>query len=122
MTFGGDNAAAVPVPNSVTVNGVADALFETDKVALRLLIDFGVKVVLIVQLLLPARPLPHVFVCEKSVGLLPPKVIEEIAIKPGAVLVRVTGWETLLVPRAWVANVRLVGEMKRGALSKTETR
>ena len=52
---------------------------ETDKVAVRVLIDCGVNVTLITQLLFEGRLDPHVLVCVKSLAFVPVTVMEEMA-------------------------------------------
>src|ERR1700722_10512263 len=117
----GDNAMAVPDPCSATVCGEPAALSAIDRFAVRVLIDCGAKVTLMVQVLLPARLDPQVLVCVKSPGFAPVKVIGEMDMALGAVLERVTGCGVLPVPRTWAPNVMLLGETEKGELSRTET-
>ena len=120
-TLVGENDAAVPVPCSDAVCGDPGPLSETDNVAVRVLIDWGVNAMLITQLPFEGRLDPHVLVCVKSLAFVPVKVIEEMATAASVLLLKVTGCEALLFPRTPVLKVRLVGESTKEELSRTET-
>jgi hypothetical protein len=67
----GFNLTSVPVPLSETVWGLPRALSETDRLAVRVLMAFGVNVTWIVQLAPAAAELPQVLVWAKSPGSAP---------------------------------------------------
>jgi hypothetical protein len=71
----------VPVPVSGTVCGLPAALSVIETEAVRMPFAVGVKVTLMVQFAPAATLVPHVFVCEKSVELVP--------VTPMLVIVRV---------------------------------
>lgn len=66
----------------------------------------GVKVTLIVQLELPARLVPHVFVSPKS----PDAAMEVIVSALALLFARVTGCDALVVVTSWPPNVRPLGD------------
>jgi hypothetical protein len=77
------------------------------KLAVRFPAAVGVNVTLTVQLPFAANELAHVLVSAKSPGLAPVKAIPLIAKAAFPVLLRVKDWVALVVPRFWLAKVRL---------------
>src|ERR1017187_3682190 len=75
--------------------------------ALRLPAAVGVNVTEMLQFPPAATLAPQVLVCAKSPGLVP--VTARLLIRRVAepMLLRVTDWAALVVPRFWLANVRL---------------
>src|SRR5439155_21127861 len=94
----------------LVLSGLFVALSVTVRVAVRVPVAVGLNVTLIVQLDAAATLVPQVFVCAKSPLLAPVRamVVMLNAALPG--LERVTGWDALVVPTFWLANVREVGE------------
>src|ERR1035441_2664132 len=98
---------ATPVPERVTVWGDPAALSVMVTDALRLPAAVGVNVTEMLQLPPAATLAPQVLVCAKSPGLVPvtPRLLIRRVAVP--VLLSVTDWAALVVPRFWLANVRL---------------
>src|ERR1039457_756674 len=96
-----------PVPERVTVWGDPAALSVMVTDAPRLPAAVGVKVTEILQFPPAATLAPQVLVCAKSPALVP--VTARLLIRRVAVpvLLSVTDWAALVVPRFWLANVRL---------------
>jgi len=69
----------------------------------------GLNVTLIGQLPLTANVFPHVFVCPKLPGFIPPIPIELIESGPMPVFDKVTTCAALVVPTAWLPKDRVVG-------------
>jgi hypothetical protein len=91
---------------------VPDALSATATLADRLPEALGENVTEIVHVAFTssvAGLTGHVFVCVKSEAFVPPTEIPVIANGAVPELVRVVFWTALVVPTAWLANVRLVG-------------
>src|SRR5690349_9345400 len=100
----------VPVPVTGTVCGLPGALSVRVSSALRVFFALGVNDTLMVQLLPANSEVPQVLVCVKSPVLVPVKlmlVMERVAVP---VLLSVTFCDRLVVPRTWVAKVRLDGD------------
>src|ERR1700722_3784119 len=103
-------AELVPVPVRATVCGLLPALSEMFRVAVRVPVPVGVKVMPMVQES-PAGTLdPQSFDCPKSERFVPlPKIL--LMVKAVLrVLVSVTFCVALVVPTACEPNVRLVGD------------
>ena len=93
-------SALVTVPEPVTTFRVPEAAP----------VATGSKVTLMVQNAPAARKDGQLLVWAKSVALVPVNERESIASETPPVLVSLTAWEALLVPVAWEAKVREVGE------------
>ena len=81
------------------------ALSMTVNVPLRVPDAVGVKVMLMVQLALPARPDPQLSVSAKSPLMVVALTVRGVDVR----FVRVMGWELLVVPTNWLPKLRLVG-------------
>jgi hypothetical protein len=106
-------AGAVPVPVRVTVCGLPPALSMTERVPPRLPIALGVNVMLIVQALLAANvagEIGQLFVCAKSLALLPVNVSAVTVRADVPVLVSVTVCAELVVVTSWFPNEAEPGE------------
>ena len=103
-------AAAVPVPERLTVCGLPVALSVIVTVAVRLPVAAGVKVTLIVQLPPAATELPQVLVCAKSLGLVPVMARLEMVKVAVPVLLRVAVCAPLVEATAWLLKEMLLGE------------
>jgi hypothetical protein len=92
----------VPVPLRVTDCGEPAALSVRETDAAKVVAEAGVKVTDMAHLAPAARDLPHVFVCAKSLGLVP--VMEMLPMESAAlpVLVSVTACAALVAPTAAV--------------------
>ena len=71
LRFATGAGTAVPVPLNVAVCGELEALSATERTAVKLATDAGVKVMEIVQLAEAAMVAPQVLVCAKSAGFAP---------------------------------------------------
>jgi hypothetical protein len=80
------------------------------RAAVRVPAEDGSNVTLTVQLLLPARLDPQVFVFAKSEALLPVRLRLVIAMAAVLPFVIVTGCGELVVPTVWAANVSEAGD------------
>ena len=98
-------ANAAPVPVRLAVWGLLSALSLTVNVPVRIPDAVGVKVTLIVQLALPARPDPQLSVSAKSPLTVAPLTVKGVDVR----FVRTMGWELLVVPTDWLPKLRLVG-------------
>ncbi len=78
--------------------------------AVRLPLEVGVKVTLIVQLAPVATELPQVFVSAKSEPLVPEIAMLEIVRPALPRLVSVTACGLLVVVTGWLAKVKLAGD------------
>jgi hypothetical protein len=98
--------AEVAVPLNVTCCGLAAALSVNEIAPLLTPLTVGVKVTEMAQLALTARLAPQVLVWAKSpeAAML---VNESVAVP---VFFNVTVCTALVVPTAWLANVKLVGD------------
>jgi hypothetical protein len=94
----------VPDPVRLTVCGLPLALSVMVRVPLRVPVAVGVKVTLIAQVEPAATPLPQLFVSAKS----PVVAMLEKCTGVVPLLVKVTACAALVVPTAWLANVKLV--------------
>jgi hypothetical protein len=103
-------AGAVPVPERLTVWGLPLALSVTVSEAARLPLAEGVKVTLSVQFAPAATEPPQVFVCAKSLEFVPVIAIPVRLKVALPLLLRVIVPAALLVPTAWFAKERLLGE------------
>jgi hypothetical protein len=99
-------AGAVPVPDKLTVCGLLLALSVKVSVPVRAPVAVGVNATLAVQELPAARLLLHVLVSEK---LLPTVMLVKVTVAVPE-LVTFTNCGALLVPTAWLAKVRVLGE------------
>src|SRR2546425_227538 len=88
-----------PVPVRLTFCGLLVAASVIVSVAVRVPDAVGEKVMLKLQFELAARLEPHVLVCEKSPGLLPVNTTPLIATAMLELLLRVTVWAALALPR-----------------------
>jgi hypothetical protein len=100
----------LPVPVRLKLCGLPVALSVTLTAAVRVPVAVGVKVTLIVQVPPAATLDPQELLWAKSPELVPVTAMPEIVRLALPVLERVTAWAALLVPTAWLANVRLLGE------------
>src|SRR2546426_151937 len=92
-------------PDKATLSGLSCALSVIVSVPARFPPAAGGNVTLIVQLAPAATLLPQVLVCAKSL-LTAMLAMVSVAFR---LLVRVTAWAALVVPTAWLANVKLAG-------------
>ena len=102
--------AVTPVPVSATVCGEPAALSATLTDAENEAADAGVNVALMVQEAFASTVVAQLFVCAKSLGLLPVSVIPEMSRLAFPVLVRVIARAALVVPVVWFPNATDVGE------------
>ena len=98
-----------PVPVRATVCGVPAALSSILIEALRVPAAAGVNVTVIVQLAWDTRDAPQLFVCEKSLLLIPVRVMPVIPKTEPPVLVSVATWDALVVPVDTLPKPRVVG-------------
>jgi hypothetical protein len=106
----GESFAVVPIPIRLTFCGLPAALSVTLRAAVRVPLAVGLNVILMLQLAPVANELPQVWVCAKSPALVPVIAIPLIVKVVVPILVSVTGFAGLDVPRATVPKLRLVGE------------
>ncbi len=91
---------AVPVPLSVAVCGLPDALSITETAAVRVPEASGVNVILIVQLVAAASEVPQLLLCAKSSPFVPVTIMEVMLNAALPVLFNVSGLAPLVVPTA----------------------
>jgi hypothetical protein len=103
-------AAAVPVPERLTVCGLPAELSATLSNAVRLPLAAGVKVMLNVQLDPAGSELPQLLAWAKSPGLAPVIVTLEMLTAAVPALSKVAVPAPLVVPTGWLAKARLPGE------------
>jgi len=101
------SVADVAVPLNITCCGLPAALSVNEIAPVRIPLELGVNMTRMEQLALTARLAPHVLVWAKSpeAAML---VIESAAVP---LLDKVTACEVLVVPTAWLANAKLVGDI-----------
>jgi hypothetical protein len=90
--------AGVPVPFSVTVCGESLALSVTERAALKLAAEVGVKVTEIAQLDPTSSAEPQVLVCAKALAFVPPMEMPAMVSTALPVFVRAIVWSALVVP------------------------
>ena len=100
-------AGPPPAPLRLTAWWPSEALSVIVSVAVRVPVAVGVKVTLIVQLAPPATELPQLLVWAKSPALVPARATLVTLKLALPVFVRVTGWAELLVPKGWLAKVKV---------------
>ena len=105
-----------PVPERVAVCGLFVALSVSVSDALRAPAALGVNVTLMAQVAPAATLAPQVFVCAKSVALVPVKPTVVMLNAVLCELVSVTAWAALVVPTFWLPKVSEVGERLGGAV------
>lgn len=105
-----DPEPPVPVPETGTCCGLLGSLSVKTRVAVRVPARVGLNKRLTVQLEEAARLEPQVFVCEKSVVLVPVKVMLVILTAAVPELVRVTVFAPLVLPTATGPQVSDVGD------------
>ncbi len=105
-----DTVIAYPVPDSETLCGEVGSASLIVSVALSEAATSGANVTVMVQLELPARDVPQVFVCLKSVGFVPPIAIDAIATAAEPVFVTVTVLPVLVVPTIVELKLRLFAD------------
>ena len=98
-------SGATAVPVIFTIWGLVEALSTIVNAPVIEATALGAKLTLIVQLFDAARDDPQLFVCVKS----PLVEIEPIESGPDPEFLIVTGFDELVVPAAWLLNVKLVG-------------
>jgi len=104
-------------PTDCLLPAVLLLLSERINEAARLPAPVGEKVTLIAQLPFAASELPQLLVCAKSPGSAPLNATPPMVKAVLPVLLRVTVWAALVVPRFWLLKARLVGvTAARGAL------
>jgi hypothetical protein len=103
-------AGAVPVPVKATVWGLPVALSVMETVPDLAPVAEGVKVTLIEQMAPAAKLEPQVFVCAKSVLLVPVIAMPNMLSVPVPLLVIVTTLAALVAPTNWLPNARDVGD------------
>jgi hypothetical protein len=106
----GGGGAEVPVPLSVAVCGLPDALSVTVRPALRLPVADGENVTEAEHDAPAASVLPHVFVCAKSAAFEPETAMLEIVNAALPEFVSVRDFEELDVPTCCDPKLRLVGD------------
>src|SRR5437899_5808623 len=99
-----------PVPGSVTFCGLPAALSVMLSAAVRVPLDVGLKVTLMLQLAPAASEMPQALVCAKSPALVPVIAMLLMVKLVVPVFLSVTDLATLVVPIACVEKVRLVGD------------
>lgn len=99
----------VPVPESLIVWGLGLALSATLRVAFRLPLALGLKVIRIVHAAPAASVLWQVLVCAKSLALVPVIATEVMLKALVPVLLRVAVCPPLLLPMATLPNEKLPG-------------
>ena len=110
-------AATSPLPLSVMVRGEPVASSVILMLAVNAPCAVGAKLASIVQSAPPARVVPQLFEVTNEDAFVPVSAMLEITIGAVLLLVYVTCCEALVVPTAWLAKVRLVGDNAGAAMT-----
>jgi hypothetical protein len=106
----GESFAVVPIPLRVTFCGLPAALSLMLSAAVRVPDAVGLNVILMLQLAAVANELPHVWVCAKSLALVPVTAIAVMLKVVLPMLVSTTVFAELVLPMATVPKFKLLGE------------